>query len=305
MKRCAVFSCLGLGDGLIALVLANNLQLNGFPVTTFHPFLNQLQQWFPHLPIRPFPKIEELKEYDRFFIIYEKSTWMQEILSHCEKFYPEKTTVLNPIATMHRDYPYWAEGRFEGDRSFVDNLYFFCKEILKLPIVTKSNGIVIPDRWEKKRFEKRVVLHPMSSRAGKNWPQEKFLTFAEKLKKEGYEPAFILTAQERMGWNLTETEAPLLQDLSAMAGFICESGLMVGNCSGIGHLASCLGLKTVTICRSQQITQFWRPGWTEGTIIAPSPWIPNLKGLRLRDQHWKKWISVDRVVKAAITLASI
>ena len=105
MKRFAVFSCLGLGDGLIALVLSNNLHLNGYEVTTFHPFLEGLQEWFPYLPLRSFPLLKDLelvlKEFEHFFLIYEKSTWMQAILVHCQNHYPERTTILNP----YRDGP--------------------------------------------------------------------------------------------------------------------------------------------------------------------------------------------------------
>ena len=300
MKRCAVFSCLGLGDGLISLLLSNNLQLNGFTVTSFHPFLDALQDWFPHLPIRRFPSLTDvepsLQEFDHFFIIYEKSPWMQAILTHCEKHYPQQTTVLNPIATGNRDYPYWENGRFDGNRPFVDNLYVFCKDLLKLPILTKGNGIVIPDRLQPKRFDKRVIFHPTSSRPGKNWARVKFLELGRMLIDEGYHPVFILTQEERQGWDTGNMDAPSFDTLSDLAAFISESGYMIGNDSGIGHLASCLGLPTLTICRSRQSARFWRPAWTAGEVITPSVLIPNLKGLRLRDQHWKKWITVRQAL---------
>lgn len=299
MKRCAVFSCLGLGDGLIALVLANNLQLNGYQTTTFHPFLDVLQEWFPHLCLKRFPQTDlssALEQFEHFFIIYEKSSWMQAVLAYCQKHFPKQTTVLNPIATAHCDYPYWENGKFDGTRPFVDNLYTFCKEQLKLPILSKSNGITIPDKVQPKRFGRRVILHPTSSREGKNWPQEKYLQLAGCLKNQGYDPAFILTQEERKGWPAT-IHAPLFANLSELASYVCESGSMIGNDSGIGHLASCLGLPTLTICRSQGTAQFWRPAWTVGRVITPSPWIPNLKGLRLRDEHWKKWITVSKVLK--------
>ncbi|MBS0620544.1 MAG: hypothetical protein JSS61_03690, partial [Verrucomicrobia bacterium] len=133
MKRCAVFSCMGLGDGLIALVLSNNLRLNGSVVTTFHPFLSSLQGWFPRLPIAPFPPLEKLAQFDAFFIIYEKSPWMQAIIAHCQTHFPQQTKILNPIATPNRDYPYWEVGKFDGRRPFVENLYNFCKEELQFP----------------------------------------------------------------------------------------------------------------------------------------------------------------------------
>lgn len=306
MKRCAVFSCLGMGDGLMALVLSSNLQLNGGIATTFHPFLDSLQDWFPRLPICKFPSPDELEpvlsQYDRFFIMYEKSSWMQAILQHCHQHYRDKTTVLNPIATPRRDYPYWEGGRFDGNRPFVENLYAFCKDVLRFTVVTKSNGISVPEAVQLRRFPNRVVIHPSSSREGKNWPKEKYLQLIRRLHNEGYAASLILTLEERLRWGLDGNEAPLFSNLIEMASYIAESGYMIGNDSGIGHLASCLGLPTLTICRSLQASKFWRPAWARGQVVTPSPWVPNIKGLRLRDKHWKKWISVDKVLNSFVKL---
>ena len=136
-KSAAVFSCLGIGDGLIALVLSNNLTLNGFEVTTFHPTLSSLQTWFPLTTIRPFPSPEELKKFDNIFIPYEKSPQMQAVIKVCSEKYPEKTKILNPIATPNHDYPYWEVGKFDGRLPFFDNLKRFCENELKLPKTTK------------------------------------------------------------------------------------------------------------------------------------------------------------------------
>lgn len=308
MERCAVFSCQGMGDGLISLVLSNNLHLNGTETTTFHPFLDALEPWFPHLPIRRFPALQDLEvilgQFDRFFIIFEKSSWMQAILEFCLKNHRSKTTVLNPIATSRCDYPYWEEGRFNGNRSFVENLYTYCKDILKFAVVTKSNGIVIPKGIMPRKSEKRVVIHPTSSREGKNWSREKYLELSSRLKAEGYSLAMILTQQERQGWDLRGIDVPIFLDLFEIASYVSESGYMIGNDSGIGHLASCLGVPTVTVCRSAQASKFWRPAWARGTVVTPSSLIPNLKGLRLRDKHWKKWISVEKVLKSFSAIAS-
>jgi heptosyltransferase-3 len=298
MKKCAVFSCLGLGDGLISLVLSNNLKVNGAAVTTFHPFLSHLQSWFPSLPIHPFPSLDALSEFDAFFIIFEQSAHMQMILKHCQTHYPTQTFVLNPIATHNKDYPYWEVGKFEGHRTFVDNLVAFCRDTLNLKLVTKNNGIRVPEGIVPYRHAKRVILHPMSSRPGKDWPQEKFIALADSLKCHNYEALFILNNQERRGWDLSKINAPVINNFEELAKWVCESSFMIGNDSGIGHLASCLGIPTVTVCRSYKSAQFWRPAWSRGKVIAPGLWIPNIKGLRLRDKYWKKWIGVKRVLNA-------
>jgi hypothetical protein len=289
-----------MGDGLIALVLSHNLRRSGMQVTTFHPFLSGMQDWFPNLPIRPFPRVEELSAFDSFFIFYEKSEWMQAILAHCEKHFPEQTKVLNPIATTRGNYPYWEVGKFDGRRPLAENLRIFCQKGLDLPCCTKENGIVIPK--DLKKHPTRVVIHPTSSRRGKDWPEEKFLALAQKLTAQGFEPVFILSGEERKSWDLARIQAPFFENLDALVHYVAESGWMIGNDSGIGHLASCLGLATLTICRSYPIAQFWRPAWAEGRIVAPYMWIPNLKGLRLRDKHWKKWVSVSRVLRAFLEL---
>ena len=304
-EKCAVFSCQGLGDGLIALVLSQNLFLSGKEVTTFHPFLHGMQSWVSHLPIESFPNgVEEaLSQYDRFFIIYEKSPWMQKILTYCLEKRRAQTTVLNPIATLNQDYPFWEEGKFKGDRSFVENLQTFCKEVLGFAQVTAGNGIRPPDGVVVNRYPHRVVIHPTSSREGKNWPREKYALLAKLLVENGFSPLFLLSLEEKGNWSDVPFETRLFHSPAELAELVSESGYMIGNDSGIGHLASCLKIPTVTVCRSFQSARFWRPGWAPGKVVTPSTWIPNCKGLRWRDRYWKRWVSVDRVFAAFLTLS--
>lgn len=297
MRRNAVFSCQGLGDGLLALVLAHNLTLYGEEAVTYHPFLMQLQEWFPHLSLQPrFPlekMEEELSRYQRLFFIYEKTDWMQQVIEYALKKYPLHTRILNPIATMNQDYAYWNEGQFKGSLPFAENLKLYCCNQLHIKQATASNGIALPKEVIRQRVEKRIILHPTSSRKGKNWPKEKFLALSQTLKEQGYDPVFILTESEKLDW--PDTSSPFFSTIAELATFIAESKAMIGNDSGIGHLASCLGLPTLTICRNEKIAHFWRPAWAKNQIVFPSGWIPNIKGLRLRDRHWGKWISVSKV----------
>lgn len=294
--RCAVFSCMGLGDGLLATILSKNLASHGHEVDTFHPFMHQLQGWFPDLPLKPFPSLDALAQYDRFFIVYERSPWMEAILALCLEKYRKETTVLNPIATPLHDYPYWEEGRFDGNLPFAENLVRFSSDLLGLTSASKDNGLRVPSGITPHKYPNRVVIHPTSSRMGKNWTLSKYLQLAEKLEKRGFEPAFILTKEERAAW--PHLPAPALENLEQMASFVAESGWMIGNDSGIGHLASCLGLPTLIICRSQMAANFWRPDWKRGMVLYPPKWIPNLKGLRWRDKKWQHFVPVSRVLKA-------
>lgn len=296
--KTAVISCLGLGDGLLALVLSNNLALNGHQVDTFHPFLNQLQPWFPHLPISTFPygnTDDFVENYQGFFFIYDKK--MDRVIEACLKKSPQSTFILNPIATPKCDYRYWEYGRFNGRLPFADNTMHFCKDVLTLEQVTKENGIQLPLGVVSKKFPKRVIIHPTSSRPSKNWPKEKFLQLSQRIESDGYEPVWILTKEERKDW----PNCPEFSNLYEIASFVAESGSMIGNDSGIGHLASCLGLPTLTICRHGMVADFWKPSWSRGQVVLPPKWIPNLKGFRFRDKHWQKFVSVERVYKSFST----
>lgn len=303
IERVAIFSCMGLGDGLISLVLAHNLAQHGRKVTLFHPILKGMESWFPYLNIRPFP--EHIETFDHYYIFHEKSPWMAKVEEQCTKEFPEKTLILNPIATEKRDYPWWENGRFDGTQSFVDNLQRFCNQILYLTPTTKSNGITIPPHVVPFRFPKRVIIHPTSSRPGKNWPPEKYIELAHMLQKKGFEPVFILTESEKKTWPASDIPTPQINSLDALAAYVCESGYMIGNDSGVGHLASCLGIPTLTICRNRKPIRFWRPSWAAGIIVTPPAWIPNIKGIRWRDQHWQKLISADRVLHSFLQLSKI
>ena len=303
VMKCAVFSCLGLGDALISAILCHNLAQNGSDVTLYHPFFSAMQGWFSGFTIAPFPNDpSELERFDRLFFFYERSENMALFLSYAEQFYPEKTRILNPIASEKCDYPYWAEGRFDGRIPFGDNLERYCRERLFLDGVTKENGLMCPAGVERKRYPKRVILHATSSREGKNWPKKKYLALADRLKRHGYEPVFILTEEERALH--PELPGPCLESLGAVAKYVAESGWMIGNCSGIGHLASYLGLPTVTICRSRKMSRFWRPSWAPGRVITPTDFVPNLKLFRMRDRHWKRFVSVRKVCGAFADLVS-
>jgi heptosyltransferase III len=297
MPRTAVFSCRGLGDGMITLTLSTNLAEHGEEVVTFHPFFHQLKEWFPQADLRPHPEtFEGLQGFDRFIFFYETSMKMLGMIRFCEENFPDRTFVLNPIATTRHDIPYWEVGRFDGAQPLVHNILKFCKEELGLERASLNNGIQPLSHLTFRKEEKRVIIHPLSSGDWKNWSKSKFIHLAHELKLCGFDPVFLIAPYERAGWE--EVEAPLFSTLSDMVSFVYESGYLIGNDSGVGHLASSLGIPTVTICRNIRVGTFWRPVWSMGELVAPPRLIPNPKGLRLRDRHWKKWITTTQVLKA-------
>jgi ADP-heptose:LPS heptosyltransferase len=147
-----------------------------------------------------------------------------------------------------------------------------------------------------------VAIHPTSADSRKNWDRSKFEKLAAALEQEGYEPHFILSPKERPLWLDSMVNTPLFPTLSELAAFLYESGYAIGNDSMVGHLSSNLLLPTLIIADSPVRMRLWRPGWHAGAVITPPTWIPNWKFLRLRRNHWRRWISVNQVATAFKTL---
>jgi len=305
--KAAVISREGLGDGLVSLILAHNLQLNGWEVSVFqNGICDDLHPWLPQLKVisgyTPDQVEKVLEKFDRIFIFYcEKDPFTHEIIKKGKKIDELKITVIN--ACFSKDVgnqPYYRDSLFHPHVSIVDNMKRFCDQMLHLSNTTKHVGFVIPKQLDYQKNNKRVCLHVTSSREGKNWPIEKYVNLALLLRKKGFDPAFVMAKQERDRFLFLEKDFvfPIFENLLQTASFIYESGYFIGNDSGVGHLSSSLGIPTVTLTRGRRISRLWRPSWTLGKVVYPHPWIPNISGFRLRDRHWKKFISVRKVLSA-------
>lgn len=307
----AVISREGLGDGLVALILAHNLHLNGWDVSMYQKGIcDQLQPWLGHIQLKreySVEKIDEiLKSFDKIFIFYcEKDPFTHQIIKRGKEIDEMKVTVINPCFSRNiGNQPFYEDCLFSPSLSIVDNMERFCKKVLRLSKTTKHNGITPDKKLVHKKNKMRVCIHATSSREGKNWPIEKFIEVARQVKSDGYEPVFIMTSEEKKQYPLLEKEfsCPEFKNLIELGSFLYESGYFIGNDSGVGHLASCLHIPTITLTRGKRISKLWRPSWSLGKVLYPSSFIPNISGMRLRDRYWKKFVTVNKVVNSLYQL---
>jgi len=304
--KAAVFSCKGLGDGLISLALANNLHLNDYRVDTFHINLDEIQSIFPHLKINKYPNIEEidniLSTYDQIFISYDESNhFIMKLIEDGKKFFPKKIYVLNPCPSRRvGDQPYFGDALFDPNICMVNNIEHFCKRILKLEKTSMAIKISMPTEYSPKKYTKRIVIHPSSAKESKNLPIKKYIKLAKDLKSKGYDPVFVISSKEKKDFEIVSTydlNLCAFDNLKDLASFVYESFYMLGNDSGIGHLASLFNLPTISIFRNYRSAKLWRPGWSRGSIVYPNRYIPNLFFYRLRDKHWKSLIPCRKIIK--------
>lgn len=306
--KAGVFCHNGLGDGVNSLILSNNLQLNGWKVDTYQNTLGTMQNWFPHLKVKRYPEVEELprilEEYDWFFVVQnDTDPFVLKLIQEGKRRFPDKLKViyLYPSKNIVNE-PYYHDCFTDPSASIAANMRIICEKVLHLPKITRSNGFIPPTGIVLRRLPKRVIIHPTSARLTRNWPKEKFLKVAESLKDQGYEPVFIPGTNK--GWENLGFQIELFKNLNDLAQYIYESGFLVGNDSGLGHLASALQIPTLTLCRRRTWANMWAPSFHKGIVVTPSSWIPNIRGLRLRDRHWKKFISVRKVLRAFDKLVS-
>ncbi|HSW72341.1 MAG TPA: glycosyltransferase family 9 protein [Chlamydiales bacterium] len=312
MKKAAVFSHSGLGDAIITLVISNNLHQNGWQVDTYHNGFQAMQAWVPHLPILMYPQVKEidaiLEKYDLIVAVHDDSNeFVLKLIDAGKRKDPEGIKVIYPYPTNGiRLREYYQDSLLDPSKSIIEGYRLFCEEILHLAKTTKENGIIAPLHLKYRKHPKRICLHVASSRPSKNWPIEKFVKLALHLKEKGFDPVIIPGGPKEWKeyeWLVEQGfSVPFFQTLEEAASYLYESGYLIGNDSGLGHLASSMGIPTVTISRRKSNARFWRPNWAPGKIVTPHVLIPNISGWRLRDRKWQSFISVNKVEKAFISL---
>ncbi len=98
--RAAVFCHKGVGDGVVSLVLSNNLHLNGWHVDTYQNALHSMQNWFPHLPVFVHPPLHEveriLHQYEWFFVFHDDDNpLVQRLIVEGKRRFPDQMKVIN------------------------------------------------------------------------------------------------------------------------------------------------------------------------------------------------------------------
>ncbi|BBU27706.1 hypothetical protein BTHE68_14400 [Burkholderia sp. THE68] len=270
-----------IGDSLIGLVLVNNLIRNGYRPVVFGWVAEQLADWFPHMAVgQPdawrgaFDTVIELLPTDYASTLSRSGTTL------CLAKLPE----------------------YGGSKHMVDRIVEITTKVLGLRDVTRANGLVVPAGVMQGRFVDRVVIHPTGSHPEKMWGRKKFLALSRVLTRRQLQPSFLVAPDEFGVWgDIAEQgcEVHALPRLGEVATWIAESSWFIGNDSGLGHLASCIGVPTLSLFMRRGLARSWRPGWGPGAIVLPPSVLP-FGGLK--ERLWQRLLSVRRVTAAFQTL---
>lgn len=279
-------------------VLSWHLKRLGYDVTLFNAHLPQMQTWFPHFNFEKQASLETLQKFDLVFCQYADVDFVQELIEARSKL---KISFIYASYNPKKHAPLERADFVCYPRlPLVESLKLMGEERLGLKNADTDAGLAIPSKLVFKKHAKRILIHPTSTCTSRTWSRSKYLKFAQILKKKGYEIAFIMSQEERKSWEGIEKKGfllPAFNNLSELAEYIYESAALIGNDSGPAHLASLLKLSTLIITNDPKRLMLWQPGWKKAALIFPPAYMPNLKFLRLRIDHWQKFTSVSRVLK--------
>ena len=288
-EKIGVLAASGLGDGLLMQIAAHQ-----FGGTLFTNQASALKPLFPN--VAPWPKTFD--EFDLLIIENDNSARCWDLMKNRKRLCRTRFIfpTLNPRIEVTKD-----DFVCHRKLSMAENIANACGLWLGQE-PSKDNGIVLPDPHRKGIAKRRVVIHPTSRDPKRNWSKNSFEALAKALSWRGFFPCFVVGKEERAAWKWVMDlgfALPEFQDLNELATFMYEAGYFIGNDSGLGHLASNLGLPTLTISGNPKRVKLWRPGFSFNQLATLSFPLPNFKGigLRMRDHFWQPFVSLSKVLK--------
>jgi ADP-heptose:LPS heptosyltransferase len=111
---------------------------------------------------------------------------------------------------------------------------------------------------------KSVCIHPGSGSPFKNWSIENFISLSQRLHQQGHAVLWLLGPAEdtlikkRLENNVNRNNIVLTNNIQTIMRHLRQSGIYVGNDSGISHLAAYMGIDTTVIFGPTDIRR-WRP----------------------------------------------
>ncbi|MCB1117930.1 MAG: hypothetical protein KDK50_05040 [Chlamydiia bacterium] len=297
MKRAAVICAHGIGDGLLMMIASHRLQMEGYVVTTYHPHLPELQSWFDTHRLESNLDLDDLGTYDLVIIQNDNTERTNAIIKKCKKSPDTITSIFYPSfeASKHHGLSSWDQV-FDPKKTMANNIAISIANVLNLRQISKNNGLTAPSNYTFNKYPHQVIIHPSAGSTTRVWPLASFLQIAKWLKKKGFEPIFAVSEAERSEFLSVEKagfKLPHLASLADLAALLYESGACIGNDSGTCHLASNMHLPTLVISNCCKRMKLWRPGWRSGEVLTPPRWVPNFKGSRVRENHWR-WFAPTR-----------
>ncbi|MGH1539928.1 MAG: glycosyltransferase family 9 protein [Arenicella sp.] len=321
----ALVSSQGLGDGLLQLVFAQNLVRQGYSVTFYQNHMSSLSPIIDLVKVSPYldassmqqalaehkvvlfdqgsrfarrmlPEFDQVPDHFIAYVVSRSALAHElELSKFMEHLQQLNSLSLQKLSGFNRSIRHPVKHSY----SVSEHFQWIAKKVLNIDHYDLLPAMNIPESWYKKKYDKRVLIHPTSSMEIKNWSPHRFLELAENLHSLGWNPEFTVAPDEWERWNSWLNGrylAPCFSSILELAHYYYESAAFIGNDSGNGHLASAMGLPVLTIFNRKKLSYPWRPGWSPNQVVAP--WLPK----SLVADKWSDYLSVKRVLSVFVKL---
>jgi hypothetical protein len=226
--RIALVAFGSLGDGLLYLMMAENLRHNGYNVSYYGDIAHQIRHWMPQLDIHPYPPHDgfdaALADYD--LVIMSPPQFLRDRMDERTLDAMRKKWLLicqrapaswrhNLTATLRAQLPpeIYAELhdlldcggpiRFRkfADASVVDITLAYLRERMHLKQLTRQVMLTPPAGLTHRRHRHRIVVSPDSAwPEKKDWPARSFLRLCHALRARGYDPKIVVAPANHGHW---------------------------------------------------------------------------------------------------------
>lgn len=295
MRHFALVCSDKIGDALIGSIIAHNLRTIGHAVTVYSPQLPSFGSLLENGTYLKKGNKAELFSCDALILQQVDTDFTTQIAQYRKEGLPlyQIYSYYHPCkhGPLLKGFDYAAD----RNKTMVDNICSFLKELFFINDPKTKNCLSPSINVSHRKHHKKVLIHPASSNEKKNWLKKRFLKLEKRLEKLGFEPEFILSHDERKSWP-DHLQAAHYETLEDLAKTIYQSHFLIGNDSGPAHIASYYLIPHIVICEGKQMP-LWSPGWHPPKIIQPPKWIPNIKGMRVRENKWKYFITIKRVLE--------
>lgn len=197
----------------------------------------------------------------------------------------------------------WRHDRVVYDRSTKDKvttdiIWFYQQLGLSTSALRPFLSTQFQEQYPLDPDSKIVLLHPFSSHTNKNWRSSMYIELANQLHHDGWNPVFTVAPYEvsEIRKALKRADSPheviAFDSLLEVSQSYRSARVLIGNDSGNGHLASFLGIPTITLLNGRRPRYRWRPSW------APNILIWGMLPQKLVKDRWSDFLSVNRVYRA-------
>jgi ADP-heptose:LPS heptosyltransferase len=290
IKKIGIFRALQLGDLLCttpamrALRYANmnaEIVLIGLPwanlfCNRFASYIDRFIHFpgYPGLPEQPFDaiafdhfkKVMQEEEFDLLLQMQGNGTIVNAFLNkmnakHLAGFHTNESFMNTDLFIQYPDYGHEAERHL----MLMDHLGIMRQgNHLDFPL-TVNDHAEFEALQLSLEYKKYVVVHPGSRGSWRQWPPKKFAMLANYCAEQGFDVVVTGTTEEKTitGELIKYLNHPALDltgqtSLGALGLLLCNSFLLIANCTGISHMASALATPSIIISMDGE-PERWRP----------------------------------------------